>query len=314
MGKRIETVTGPIEVQELGVTVCHEHAVSCDWAARMAVPGWMEEDVVVREASRDMELLKGIGVRTFVDCSTHSLGRDIHLLQKIAERTGLQIIASTGYFLEEGWLIRDVSEETMVDYMVSDITKGIQGTDRKAGLIKCATGPAGFTPTNEKILTACGKAGALTGVPVTTHCVHDRKQGLRQQDLLEAAGMDLSRVVIGHIGDSSDADYIEAVIQRGSYAGLDRFGQEKYNSLENRVRVTAELCRRGLADHLLLGLDHSGYVANEKSCKKTFPPLEKGAWHFGYMEQVAIPALLEAGVTREELHLMYVENPKKLFG
>ena len=92
-------------------------------------------------------------------------------------------------------------------------------------------------------------------MPISTH-THARKQvGLDQQRIFAEEGVDLSRVVIGHSGDTTDLDYLEELIADGSYLGMDRFGIDSILSFEDRVNTVAEMCRRGHADKMVLSHD-----------------------------------------------------------
>ncbi len=122
--------------------------------------------------------------------------------------------------------------------------------------------------------------------------------------------MDLSRVLIGHCGDTDDLDYLAELMAEGSSLGMDRFGIDGILPTEARVAVVAELCRRGHVDKLVLSHDASCYldwIAGEK-------PL--GAlpnWHYLHISQDVIPALLKEGVSEEQIDIMLVNNPRRFF-
>ena len=85
-------------------------------------------------------------MRTVVDGTPVNLGRDIRLIREVARRTGLNFIASTGfYYQEEPWLyFRD--EEEIYDLLMGDCADGISGTDSKPGILKAGVGRGGLTP------------------------------------------------------------------------------------------------------------------------------------------------------------------------
>ena len=95
------------------------------------------------------------------------------------------------------------------------------------------------------------------------HDAHRRgvaSAGLEQQEIFRSEGVDLTRVVIGHSGDTDDFDYLEELIANGSILGMDRFGIDGYLPTARRVEVIAELCRRGYADRMVLSHDASCYL------------------------------------------------------
>ena len=98
-----------------------------------------------------------------------------------------------------------------------------------------------------------------TGVPISTHTEPATRRGLEQQKVFESEGVDLSRVVIGHSGDTADLEYLEELLARGSYLGMDRFGLYGILSFEERVRTVVELCERGYVDKLVLSHDAACY-------------------------------------------------------
>src|SRR5207249_10400818 len=157
------------------------------------------------------------------------------LVSEIAQRSGMQVIAATGLYtydeLPHYFASRDAN--VMADLFVADIQQGIQNTDIKAAILKCATDAQGTTPGGEKVLRAVARAHRRTGVPISTHTHAASQQGLKQQDLFEEEGVDLGRVVIGHSGDTEDIAYLDRLIARGAYIGIDRFGIDTILSINN---------------------------------------------------------------------------------
>src|SRR5205823_9778920 len=122
--------------------------------------------------------------------------------------------------------------------------------------LKAATDAPGVTPDVEKSLRAVARAHRRTGAPILTHSYPTNQSGSHQQDIFESEGVDLSRVLIGHSGDTDDMAYLERVAERGSYLGMDRFGMDDYLSHERRLAAVVELCRRGFAAQVMLSQDH----------------------------------------------------------
>jgi phosphotriesterase-related protein len=198
----------------------------------------------------------------------------------------------------------------MADLFVQDIEQGIQNTDIRAGILKCATDEQGVTEGVEKVLRAVARAHRRTGTPISTHTHAKSEQGLRQQDIFEQEGVDLGRVVIGHSGDSEDIAYLEKLIGRGSYIGMDRFGIDPVLPTEKRVATIAKLCERGHADRMVLSHDASCHIDwFEPALIKAGLP----KWNFLHISEDVIPALHAAGVSEEQVRTMTVENPRRVF-
>jgi phosphotriesterase-related protein len=306
----VNGVLGPIETEDLGFTLMHEHILVANWAMRRCFPGYVDEQELIRDAVREVNSARDRGVRTMVDLTAINLGRDIHVIRSVAEKTGMQLIAATGfYWTEEPWM--DVWEaEVLAEYLIREVGDGIEGTDARAGVIKCATDRLGVTPFNKKLLRATARAHRVTGVPISTHTAVSNRSGLAQQDVFDEEGVDLSRVVIGHCGDSEDINYLESILKRGSTIGMDRNGIDLILPTKQRVATIAELCRRGWADQMVLSHDASCFI-------DWFPKqlIEQMAsnWNYRHVCDDVIPALRESGVSDEQIHTMTVDNPRRFF-
>lgn len=206
-------------------------------------------------------------------------------------------------------LLFDVSEP-LVDLFVKDLTEGIADTGVRAAFLKCAIEEQGLTPGVERVLRAVGKAHVRTGAPITVHTNPHTKSGLIAQNILREEGVDLTKVVIGHSGDSTDIDYLTKVADAGSLLGMDRFGLDVLCPFEDRVNTVAELVRRGYADHMVLAHDASCFIdwfpegAKEQAVPK---------WNFRHISQDVLPALLERGVTQADIDTMLIDNPRRYF-
>ena len=150
---------------------------------------------------------------------------------------------------------RDI--DVMAEAFVHDLTVGMQGTDAKAAYLKCATDEPGITANVEKVLRAVGRAHRATGAPIMTHSVPALRNGLDQLNVFEDEGADLRSVMIGHCGDTTDVDYLEEIARRGASLGMDRYGMSDRLPFKARTATIMEMCRRGLADRIMLAQDHS---------------------------------------------------------
>lgn len=313
---QINGVLGKISTQDLGCTFVHEHIICCDWSMRMAFrKKWFDFDKVVEMAAVQLKRAKAMGVTTIVDGTAVNIGRDIHLLKACAEASGVNIIAATGmYFSEEPYLSGKPIHQ-ILDLMLEECSEGIEDTKILPGVIKAATDVAGLTPLNKDLLYMTSELQKRTGLPIITHTYAKNKSGLIQQDEFERNGVDLSRVVIGHSGDSHDIGYLIGLMTRGSFIGMDRFGQDHWNPLEDRCQMIAELCRRGWENQMVLGHDYSAYINwGTSDWESTVnADWQTPDYDYSYIHRHALPRLLELGVTQEQFHKMTVDNPRALF-
>jgi len=239
-------------------------------------------------------------------------------MHEVSKRSGIQLIAATGFFFtEEQWLFKR-SADTLAKYMLRDINEGMEGTDIKPGIIKCATDMLGVTEINRNILLASAKASKISGIPIYTHSTYKNRAGEQQLDLFLKEGVDPQKVVIGHVGDTNDIDYIEGLLKKGCYVGLDRFGNTlamEYNPPEERVKTAVKLIEKGYIDQLILSHDHVVYVdirENEWSQMKGIDvnnlPLD-----FCYISKNILPLFRKYGVTEGDIKKMLYGNPRKYF-
>lgn len=315
MSKKIASLTGEMDVTEMGYTLTHEHYVSLDWSMRTAFPELFEEDLFVERAVYLVNKAMKQGLRTIVDLTCINNGRDIELMKRISKRTGLHTIFCTGlYFNEEPWIPgRDVG--FIADLFVRELTEGVRGSGIRPGVIKCATDKYGFSEINMTLLRASGIAARKTGVPVFTHTVADMKHGLEQQSILEQEEVDLGKVVIGHVGDTNDLEYVEELMKRGSYVGLDRFGSKGKLTDEERINNLLRLIDRGYIRQLLISHDYPLFYdwgENNWQREKSIP-VEEVKVGFSHIPMRIIPTLRERGVSQSEIDILMIENPRNLF-
>src|SRR5689334_9043299 len=264
---QVSTVTGMVEADQLGTTLIHEHlrnsdeAVLSQWPNAVAVKedppyevsGEQTYEIAVREAKAAVDL----GVKTIGEPTAMFLGRDVDFMRRVSEETGLQVIPCTGIYtydhLPQYFVNRDADQ--IADLFVQDIEEGIQGTEIKAAFIKCAADEPGVNENIEKVHRAAARASVRTGAPIMAHSRPASNTGPRQVEIFEEEGVELAKVQIAHTGDSDDLDYIERLLDKGVYIGLDRYGLEMFLPMDRRNATTAELLRRGHTERLHIAQD-----------------------------------------------------------
>ena len=312
----IQGVFGPIDPAELGQTLIHEHITCADWSMRMNFgEKFFDFDRVADMAAGQLGRAKALGVSTVVDGTPINLGRDIRLIREVARRTGLNFIASTGfYYQEEPWLgMRD--EEQLYDLLMGDCTDGISGTDSRPGILKAGVAGAGITPLLRKVLHATGRVAKETGLPIFCHHDPAIRSGGESLDLFESCGVPASRVILGHSGDSTDLEYLTAMLERGCWLGMDRFGFcDKDLALEPRVDTIAALCRAGWGRRLLLSHDWAAYLAFwniwETDKNADWMHLEED---YSFIHRRVLPALEDRGLERSAVQSLLTDNPRNFF-
>jgi len=315
----VETVRGPVDVARLGTTLMHEHVFVLNEEIRQNYPTDWDEEQRVADAAAKLNALKQRGCDTIADPTVIGLGRDIGRIQRVAERTDINIIAATGlytygdlpfYFRYRGAERESPAGDPMTALFVSDLTEGIAGTGVKAAFLKCAIDDQGLTPGVERVMRAVGAAHAATGAPVTVHTHPASGSGLEALRILSAEGADLTQVVMGHSGDTADLDYLATLADAGCLLGMDRFGLDILLPFLQRVDTVAELARRGYADRMVLSHDASCYI---DWFRPDLIPAFAPNWHYGHLFDDVLPALRERGVTDDQIETMLVANPRRYF-
>jgi phosphotriesterase-related protein len=200
--------------------------------------------------------------------------------------------------------------ELLTEMFVHDVKEGIAETGVKAGIFKCATDEPGVTEGVERVLRSVAQAHRATGVPISTHTHAHSRRGIDQQDIFEQEGVDLTRVVIGHSGDTTDLDYLKEIMNRGSFIGMDRFGIDVLLPFEDRVNTVAALCEQGFAGQMVLS--HDAACFNDWLPQEALPVMTPN-WHYLHITRDVIPALKGRGVTDDQVKQMMVDNPRRIF-
>jgi len=308
----VQTATGSIDTAQLGFTLMHEHIYVLSEGVVPNFPHLFDKPARLAQAVAALKEAKAHGVSTVVDLTVFGLGRDVAFVRDIAREAGINVIVATGLYTydELPHYFQTRSVDHMADLFVRDIETGIQGTDVRAAILKCATDEQGVTPGVEKVLRAVAKAHRRTGVPISTHTHAATRRGLEQQRIFREEGVDLRRVVIGHCGDTEDVGYLEQLIAAGSTIGMDRFGVDVILPTEKRVATIAKLCERGHAGSMVLAHDTSCYIDwfEEAAVKAALP-----RWNFLHISNDVVPALRQAGVSDEQIRQMTVDNPRRIF-
>jgi len=296
--------------------LAHEHVRFRDEAVAAEWPARYDEQAELDAALAAVTAASSFGVQTIVDPTAMFGGRDVRFMKRVADETGVRIVACTGIYsydyLPHYFENRDV--DVMAEHFISDLEEGVQETDIRAAFLKCAADAPGVTEHVEKIHRAVARASVQTGAPIMAHSMPAVGTGPRQVEIFAEEGVDLARVQVAHCGDTEDVGYIEGLIDRGVYVGLDRYGLEMFLPIDKRNATAAELLRRGHAERLMISQDYCATI-------DWFPPEaeqvfeSQGAirkWSMTLVFEEVIPALREQKVMDDEtFNTIFVENPRR---
>ncbi len=309
---QIETVSGPVDDSELGLTLAHEHLRTSSESVREQFPHLYDAAHEFERAVDAVRRAQSHGVQTIIDPACMDIGRDVHLARRVVEATGIQLVMCTGvYGVEYTFLphfFQNREPDVLTGAFVHDIEQGIQGTDVKAAFLKCAVDEQGISPDVERILRACAQASKQTGRPIMAHSHPATRRGLEIMDVFDDEGIDPQTVQIAHTGDTDDLGYIEELLSRGPYIGMDRYGLDLYLPTAQRNATVIALAQAGHAERMLLSHDACATLDwfPEELIGQMAPD-----WHFGFLFESVIPALKEGGVSDEQLATMLRDNPRR---
>jgi phosphotriesterase-related protein len=322
---QVQTVTGPIGLDQLGRTLMHEHLFISFPGAEFDPSAVFDRGEFVAEAVQRLRQLRiEHGVRSFVDPCPIELGRDAALMREIADKSEMNIVCTTGFYFEAMglpvyWRARTVEE--IAELYVREITRGIGTTGIRAGAIKVATGAPAITELERKFLDAACLAQKATGVPIITH-TQDGCAGPEQQEAFAKGGVPAHFCLIGHCCGNADPAYHQRVVDGGSYIGFDRIGILRFQPDETRADNLVRLVRNGHRAQIIMSQDrHCGWLGK---FARQVPAEEQaridalraeGKWPpaYSYLFTDFVPMLQARGLSDHEIHSILDDNPRRFF-
>jgi phosphotriesterase-related protein len=253
------------------------------------------------------------GVDTIVDATTFDLGRDVSLLAEISERTNVNVIACTGWWMNLPQYLAGTSPDLYADLFVREIQEGIAGTGIKAGILKSAADFGGVTANGEIMLRAVARAHHRTQVPIMLHSYAPEQVAKRQLAILKEEGVDLKRVAVDHVNDTRDVEYIAWLLEQGCYLGMDRYPGLNLSS-HARTETLKWLIDAGWDDRLLPSHDFGLATPLTFYPPEVKESNEKGnPYGYLYIKKVVFSQLKEMGVSKAVLNTLCVNGPRKFF-
>jgi phosphotriesterase-related protein len=336
---QVMTVRGPVDPQDLGVTLMHEHLfidlghlwdppvqewqkALVDAEPTLATRGLLQVDSYVSRRNLtldDLELTVAelgpfheLGGGTIVDLTTTGIKPAPASLREVSERSGVHIVSGCGYYTgathppEVGAL----SEPELLDHLLDEIENGLGGTGVRPGIIGEIGTSAPIKPDEEKVLRVAAAAQKRAGLAINVHVAIFGRQALRALEVLEAAGADLGRVVVSHLDELIDLDHHRAVLRTGAHVEYDCFGSETYYDNSGQ----AEPSDRERVDALITLLDEgwsNRLVISHDICTK-IQLLRYGGFGYGHILRSIVPRLMRRGVDEGTIRTLLVDNPMRL--
>ncbi|MEE2659852.1 MAG: hypothetical protein VX733_15195 [Candidatus Latescibacterota bacterium] len=305
----VETVLGPTAPGQLGRTQMHEHLLLDIYPSRWSFEHILDDiDVAVEE----LERFRGAGGGGIVEVTPRGAGRDPRGLREISQRSDVHIVMGTS-FLWGSPVVDDLlttrGPDDLAELMVRDLTEGVDDTGIRAGVIgevgcgstRSSGGKTRINPAEERLLRAASRAQLQTGALIYTDTFHG-ELALDQLAILSEEGVDLGRVVIGHLGDRRQTPYYQRIAEAGANLGFDHAGMTNCAPDNWRVDTLRQLIDSGWEQRIVLSMDVH----------------RRSYWHcmggagYDYLLNQFVPMLREGGISDNAIDTMLVDNPARL--
>ncbi len=305
---KINTVLGEIDIENLKETLFHEHVACFSPAFRFAFGDkyFPREKVLERAVNLLKKAKRECGVNTIIDATPIDLGRDVNLIKQVSSLSEVNILVSTGIYCNEEEFLKDKSPENLADLFIEECFNGIENTNVKPAILKCATSNKGITPINSTLITSLIITQKQTGLPLYCHNDHYYKTASEQLKLLDKNGVNFDKIVIGHCSDCYDIKYLESIAKYGCYLSFDRINPSAF---EKQAQIIATMIEKGYENKLLVSHDYFAYLGygdrefeSEKLSPKNFCTVHKNL----------LPQLLLLGIKNDQVKKLTVDNPKRV--
>lgn len=261
MGAIVMTVTGPLDADRLGFTDAHDHL----FMRTPALAGQELEDL--ERATAEVADAADAGLATLVEMTPIGLGRRPDLLRELSRRTGVNVVAATGFHRDahypSGHWVLDASVELLADRIIADLTTGMHPHDwiddadpdpARAGAIKAGASYHVITAPERRRLEAAAIGSARTGAAVLVHC-EIGTAGHEIVDALTGAGATADRIILSHMDRNPDAELHAELAARGVALEYDTVARTKYHPDSTLLDLIERMVDVGFGDRLMLGCD-----------------------------------------------------------
>ena len=304
----IHTILGDITENKLGLTLMHEH-ISWDPDGAASKREYDVDDVVDTVLPYLMDL-KSFGCSTLVEATPQGAGRDIEILKRCSQKSGLNIITNAGAWDGSDnpgkFVIESVARGSIDDIAAcwtSEFTSGIGDTGVKPGFIKIALGDTGtITDLQERLLRAAARTSLRTGMCIQCHSF-SAASAQKAVAVIEDENLPYDRFIWVHADGARDFKTTKALADKGIWVEYDCLARiPDYSSYMDLMKITLDA---GITDRLLLSQDAGCYYYGERNDDSTIYPYSRIFREF-------IPMCLESGIPEEVFNKLLVENPGRV--
>jgi phosphotriesterase-related protein len=307
-GRTIETVTGPIRSETLGVTLMHEHVLVDFIGASEVSRSRYDADVVFRTVLPYLEQVRKLGCDALVECTPAYLGRDPQLLKRLSEASGVRILTNTGYYGAAkdkhvpAFAFTETADQLAARW-TREAERGLDDTLTKPAIkpafMKIGVDEAPLSEIDAKLVRAAAITHRATGLPIASH-TGTGAAAMAELDLLEAAGVPLSAFIWVHAQSERDDSFHDLAVRRGAWLEFDGISPA---SVARHLELVQRMKHQGRLDRVLVSHDAGWYHVGEPGGGQ-FRPYTTLFTDF-------IPGLQRAGFSDAEVRQLLVDNPRR---
>lgn len=337
---KVQTVLGPVDPEQLGRTMTHEHlTMSFECCYFPPAPGdeavaadpfqmqhmyWLRQNPYsshenlllleeIKAVREELLIYKQAGGGAIVENTTTGIKRDVVTLKQLAKDTGVHVVAGAGFYVDctHSEATKRMTVEQLTDVMVSEVLHGADGTDIRCGVIgEIGTGWP-ITDSEARVLRASAHAQTQLGCPVIIHPGRNPNAPAEVIRILQEAGGDIGKTVMSHLDRTIfDEGELLEFAKLGSYLEYDLFGMETLNYAYNkeidmpsdsqRVKTLSFLVKEGYEDKILVA--HDIHTKNRLT--------KFGGHGFSHILKNIVPKMLSRGISQHQVDKILVDNPK----
>jgi phosphotriesterase-related protein len=295
---------GKIPVSEMGTTLIHEHVLVDFIGAEKISPDRWKHDEVIRKVLPYLLEIKERGIKTLVECTPAFIGRDVVLLKKLSEQSGLHILTNTGYYGASDnkylpkWAFTETTEQLAARW-IAEFENGIEGTGIRPGFIKTGVNSGKLSELHQKLIKAAALTHLKTGLTICSH-TGPALPAREEIEILKQSGVHPSAFVWVHANGS--AGELENVGQSGCWISLDGVNAD---NIGKHAEWIGFLKNKGRLGQVLISHDAGWYRPGEP---------DGGEFRgFTTISDKLVPVLKENGFTDADIRTLLIANPAKAF-
>ncbi|MCF2502566.1 phosphotriesterase [Dyadobacter sp. CY107] len=298
------SVKGRINASDLGVTLIHEHVlVDFIGADKITLDRWKHEEVIKKVLPYLLEI-KERGIQSLVECTPAYIGRDVLLLQKLSEKSGLNMLTNTGYYgaSDNKYLPAFAFTETaeqLSKRWISEFENGIEGTKIKPGFIKTGVNGGPLSEIHQKLIKAAALVHLKTGLTICSH-TGPALPAEQEIEILQKSGVSPAAFVWVHANGTHDE--FQKIGKSGCWISLDGINED---NVEQNTELILFLKQQGLIKQVLISHDAGWYRPGEPN----------GGEFRGFttISDKLLPLIKSKGFSDADIKQIMVANPANAF-